>query len=175
MAIDLIAQGISYGSIIIATFLLNLRHMMMSASLSLDIKDIDRKYIPFIAFGITDESFSLVSFNKEEITPPFILTLFFSAHTVWWTGGIAGYLAGEFLPKSLQSSLGIGLYAMFAGLLFNQAKNDRKIIVLGILSMMIYFLIYRFTPISSGWDIIIGIILSSALGSYIFIKRGEKL
>ena len=174
MAIDLIVQGISYGSIIIATFLLNLRHMMMSASLSLDLKDIDRRYLPLIAFGITDESFSLVSFKKEKITLPYILTLFFSAHTVWWAGGIVGYLVGEVLPKSLQSSLSIGLYAMFAGLLFSQVKQDKKIIVLSSLSMIIYFLIYQFSPISSGWDIIIGIIISSALGSYIFSKRGEK-
>lgn len=175
MAIDLITQGLSYGSIILATFLLNLRHMMMSASLSLDFKDIKRKFIPFVAFGITDESFSLVSFKKEKLTLPFTLTLFFSAHTAWWGGGVLGYLVGEILPKSLQSSLGIGLYAMFAGLLFSQVKGDKKIIVLSLLSMLIYFFIYKFSIIGSGWDIIIGIILSSAIGSFIFSKRGERV
>lgn len=174
MAIDLIVQGLSYGSIILATFLLNLRHFMMSASLSIDLKDIDRKYIPLIAFGITDESFSLISLKKEKISLPFILTLFFSAHTAWWLGGIVGYVIGEVLPKSLQSSLSIGLYAMFAGLLFSGVKEDKKIIILSFLSMLIYFFIYKFSAINSGWDIILGVIIASSIGSFIFSKRGEE-
>lgn len=173
MAMDLIVQGLSYGSIILATFLLNLRHLMMSASLSLSFKDIERKYIPILAFGITDETFSLVSFTKEKLTVPFTLTIFILGHFVWWTGCVLGYLVGEILPQSLQSSLSIGLYAMFAALLFIQVKDNKKIIGLAILSMIIYFLIYNFNILGSGWDIIFGIIISSALGSFIFKDRGE--
>ena len=40
MALDLIADGVSVGSIILATFLLNLRNLVMSASLSLRLKDV---------------------------------------------------------------------------------------------------------------------------------------
>lgn len=175
MAIDLIMQGLSAGSIILATFLLNLRHLMMSASLSLDFKDIERKYIPLLAFGITDETFSLASFNKENLNLPFTMTIFLTAHTVWWTGCMLGYLVGEILPQSLQSSLSIGLYAMFASLLFGQVKANKKILILAIMSMTIYYLIYRFSNIGSGWDIIIGIILSSLVGSIIFRNRGEAI
>lgn len=175
MAVDMIVQGLSYGSIILATFLLNLRHTMMSASLSLDFKDLDRKYIPLIAYGITDETFSITSFNKEKISVPFILTLFFSAHTVWWLGSLIGYLVGEILPQSVQSSLTIGLYAMFAGLLFSQVKENRKILPLSLISMAIYFLIFKIKIIGPGWDIIIAILLASALGSFIYAKRGERV
>lgn len=174
MAVDLIVQGLSYGSIILATFLLNLRHLMMSASLSLGFKAIDRKYIPLLAFGITDETFSLVSFTEEELNAPFTLTIFLVAHFVWWGGSVLGYLVGEILPKSLQSSLSIGLYAMFAGLLFSQVKGDKKILGLSLLSMLVYFIIYKFKIIGSGWDIILGIIVSSAIGSIVFKDRGEK-
>lgn len=173
MAIDMIVQGLSYSSIILATFLLNLRHLMMSASLSLDFKDIDRKYIPIVAFGLTDESFSLISFHKKDLTLPFTLSLFFSAHTAWWGGNMLGYLVGEVLPKSLQSSMNIGFYAMFAALLFSQVKENRKVLILGLLSMGIYSFIYTLKVLSSGWDIILGIIISSALGSFIFGNRGE--
>lgn len=173
MAIDMIVQGLSYSSIILATFLLNLRHLMMSASLSLDFKDIDRKYIPLVAFGLTDESFSLISFHKQNLTLPFILSLFFSAHAAWWGGNIIGYLVGEVLPKSLQSSMSIGFYAMFAGLLFSQVKENRKILILGFISMAIYIFIYGLKVLDSGWDIILGIIISSAIGSFIFGDRGE--
>lgn len=175
MAIELMVQGLSGGSIILATFLLNSRHLMMSAALSLGFKDIERKYLPILAFGITDETFSLTSFNKEKLSLPFTLTIFLVAHLVWWTGSILGYLVGEILPQSLQSSLSIGLYAMFAALLFGQVKGNGKIIVLSLISMLIYFFIYKFSPIGSGWDIVVGIILSSLLGSFIFRKRDEEI
>lgn len=176
MAIDMIAQGLSYGSIILATFLLNLRHLMMSASLSLGFKDIDKKYLPLVAFGVTDESFSLISFHKKELTLPFILSLIFSAHTAWWFGNILGYLLGEILPKALQSSMGVGFYAMFAGILFSQVKENRKILTIAIISIAIYTSIYSLKVLGSGWDVILGIIISSAIGSFIFEdkERGEK-
>nr|WP_233120176.1 AzlC family ABC transporter permease [Tissierella creatinophila] len=174
MAIDMIVQGLSYSSIILATFLLNLRHLMMSASLSLDFKDIERKYIPLVAFGVTDESFSLISFHKKNLSLPFILSLFFSAHAAWWVGNIIGYLVGEVLPKSLQSSMSIGFYAMFAGLLFSQVKENRKVLTLSLISMAIYIFIYGLKIMGSGWDIILGIIISSAIGSFIFGNRGEE-
>lgn len=175
MILDLINAGVSFGSMILATFLLNLRHLMMSASLSLEFKDIDKKYLPLIGFGITDESFSIVSFNKDKIDLPFILTLFSLAHLAWWGGSVIGYLVGEILPSSLQLSLGVGLYAMFAALLFPQIKKSRKVLTLSIISMLIYGGIYYINILGSGWDIILGILLSSTVSVYLFDeKRFEK-
>lgn len=175
MALDLINAGVSMGSMILATFLLNLRHLMMSASLSLEFKDIDRRYLPLIGFGITDESFSIVAFNREKIDLPYILTLFSLGHLAWWGGTVIGYLVGEILPSSIQLSLSVGLYAMFAALLFPQIKKARKVLTLTIIAMIIYSLIYYTKIIHSGWDIILGIILSSAACVYLFDeKRFEK-
>lgn len=175
MVLDLINAGVSIASMILATFLLNLRHMMMSASLSLEFKDIDKKYLPLIGFGVTDESFSIASFNKEKIDLPFIITLFFLAHIAWWGGTVIGYLVGEILPSSLQLSLGVGLYAMFAALLFPQIKKSRKVLSLSIISILVYIVIYYTRILTSGWDIILGIILSSGICVYLFDeKRSEK-
>lgn len=175
MVLDLINAGVSIGSMILATFLLNLRHLMMSASMSLEFKDIDRRYLPLIGFGVTDESFSIVSFNKDKIDLPFILTLFFLGHIAWWGGTVIGYLVGEILPSSLQLSLSVGLYAMFAALLFPQIKKERKVLSLTIISMIIYGIIYYIDILGSGWDIISGIILSSMACVYLFDeKRFEK-
>lgn len=171
MVLDLIGAGVSMGSMILATFLLNLRHLMMSASLSLDFKDIDRKYLPIIGFGVTDESFSVVSFNKDKINLPFIITLFFLSHAAWWGGSVIGYLVGEILPSSLQLSFGVGLYAMFAALLFPQIKKARRVLSLSIISMIIYSIIYYTNLLHSGWDIILAIILSSGLFTYLFDEK----
>lgn len=175
MALDLIAIGISTGSIVLATFLLNLRHLMMSASLSLDFKDIDRRYLPIVAFGITDETFSVISFNKDKISLPYLLVVTMLSYIVWVLGTAAGYLAGEIIPPTLQSSLGIGLYAMFAALLFPEAKKDKRIFGLVTISAIVYILIYYSKILTSGWDIILGIIISSAICTLIFSKEDDKI
>lgn len=168
MALDLIQAGVSFGSIILATFLLNLRHVVMSASLSLRLKEVKRSWIPLIAFGITDETFSVASFRKEELTVPFILVLNFLSYGSWVMGTITGYLIGGILPVSLQSSLSIGLYAMFVGLLIPEVKGSKNILYLAIISTIIYAVIYYTKVLNSGWDIIVGIIMASLVGVFIF-------
>lgn len=168
MALDLIKAGVSFGGIILATFLLNLRHAVMSASLSTRLENVKRGFLPLIAFGVTDESFSVMSFTKDSLTVPFVLTLNTLAYLSWSAGTFTGYLVGEILPQTLQTSLGIGLYAMFAALLFPQFKGDRKVIFLSLLTAAVYLIIYYTKLLTSGWDIIVGIILSSILGVFIF-------
>lgn len=174
MALDLIIIGVSTSSIILATFLLNLRHMMMSASLSVEFKDINKKYLPLVAFGITDETFSVVSFNKDKISLPFIMVLHILAYSSWALGTMAGYLSGEIIPSSLQSSLSIGLYAMFAALLFPEIKKSKRILFLSLISVIVYVILFYSNIFTSGWDIILGIIISSALGVIIFSKESDE-
>lgn len=174
MALDLIKVGVSTGSIILATFLLNLRHMMMSASLAVEFQDMNKRHLPVVAFGITDETFSVISFNKENINLPFVLTINILSYISWVLGTVAGYLVGQILPASLQSSLSIGLYAMFAALLFPEIKKSRNVLFLSILSSIVYLLLFVSKLFISGWDIIIGIIISSAIGSMVFNPKEEE-
>lgn len=168
MALDLMRLNVSTMNIIFATFLINLRHLMMSASLSLNLKNINKRYVPLIAFGITDETFSILSFNKEKLTLPFIFSLYIMSYGSWVLGTITGYLIGEILPMSLQVSLSIGLYAMFAGLLFPQIKKEKKVAYLSLISVLVYVLIFYTGIFQKGWDIVFGIIISSLLGIIIF-------
>ncbi|HAE92039.1 MAG TPA: autotransporter [Tissierella sp.] len=174
MALDLIKVGVSTGSIILATFLLNLRHMMMSASLAVEFQDMNKRHLPVVAFGITDETFSVISFNKENINLPFVLTINILSYISWVLGTVAGYLVGQILPASLQSSLSIGLYAMFAALLFPEIKKSRNVLFLSIISSIVYLLLFVSKLFISGWDIIIGIIISSAIGSMVFNPKEEE-
>ena len=173
MALDLIMAGVSTNGIILATFLLNSRHMMMSASLSLKLKGVKKSFLPIIAHGITDETFSVASFNIDKISLPYILVLNISSYISWIGGTMVGFLVGEILPKSLQSSLSIGLYAMFAALLFPEFKKSKNIIILFFVSSIIYGSIYYLKIFTSGWDIIIAILLSSFIGVYLPKKKED--
>lgn len=170
MALDLILANVSFSSIILATFLLNLRHAVMSASLSLKLEGIKKRWLPIIAYGITDESFSVLSFTQGKLSLPFILALQISGGLSWVIGTMMGYLVGEILPKSLQASLGIGLYAMFISLLAPEIKKSKDIFYLALISGGVYIILSYSKIFTSGWDIIFGIIISSGLGVLIFDK-----
>lgn len=174
MALDLIGAGVGTGSIILATFLLNLRHMMMSASLAVDFNNIPKKFLSIVGFGITDETFSVISFNKKKTNLPFVLTLIILSYSSWVIGTMVGYAVGEILPISLQSSLSIGLYAMFAALLSPEISKSRNILFLSIISAVVYIVIFYSNILTSGWDIILGIIISSVLGVVFFSKDSKE-
>lgn len=174
MALDLILAGVSFSSIILATFLLNLRHMVMSASLSLKFEDFNKRWLALIALGITDESFSVLSFTKGKLSLPFILALQISGYFSWLAGTMLGHLVGEILPQSLQASLGIGLYAMFAALLVPEIKKSRNVLALSAISGSIYILLFKSGKFTTGWDIILAIIISSALGVAILDKKTKE-
>lgn len=173
MALDLIAAGASTGNIIFATFLLNLRHLMMSASLSLDLKEIPKRFIPLVAFGITDESFSVISFNKDKINLPFLLILNGLSYASWVVGTMLGFLVGEILPATLQASMGIGLYAMFAALLTPELAKSKEILYLSLIAGLIYTVTFYLNLFSSGWDIIVSIVLSSFVAVILFDREGD--
>lgn len=171
MALDLLHAGASGLNIVLATFLLNLRHLMMSAALSLDFKGIPKKFLPLVAFGITDESFSVISFNKDKITLPFLLVLNGLSYLSWVIGTMVGYGIGEILPLSLQASMGVGLYAMFSALLTPEMAKSKEIFYLSLLAAGIYAVLFYGGLFTAGWDLVVAIILSSLLGLFIFDRE----
>lgn len=174
MALDLIGAGVTWANIILATFLLNLRHLMMTASLAVEFKSIPKKFLPLIGFGITDETFSVISFNKDKISTSFVLVLNFLSYSSWVIGTMVGYIVGEIIPAPLQTSLSIGLYAMFAALLFPEINKSKNIFFLSIISAIVYIILFYSNLFTSGWDIILGIIISSALGVVFFSNSSKE-
>jgi 4-azaleucine resistance transporter AzlC len=170
MALELIRGGVSLSGIILATFLLNLRHLMMSASLTLKLESgIKRKWLPFIAFGVTDETFSVASLKGGQVSTTYLMALQGVSYSSWVAGTAAGYIAGSIIPQSIQSSLGIGLYAMFAAILVPEIKKSSSTFLLSIGAGAIYAIITHLKLFQSSWNLIAAIIISSVAAA-VFAK-----
>lgn len=168
MALNLLAVGAGVGQIILTTLLVNFRHFLMSASLTTRITKDMKKWVLLIAFGVTDEVFSVVSFKEEELTTKFILGLQLTSYPSWVIGSVVGYLVGEILPPLIRNSMGIALYAMFAALLVPETKRSRKILVMALSSGLLNSVLNYFKLLPQGWNLILSIVLISALGAVIF-------
>ena len=104
--VQLILSDSTYLEIAITLLLINFRYFLMSLSLSQKIDEkmntIERM---IISFGITDETFALVSLQPGKLTFKFMCG-FILTPIIGWVGGT---LAGEFimglLPLALQGAM----------------------------------------------------------------------
>ncbi len=165
MAINMIMLGNGFLQIVIATLLLNLRHFLMSASLSQRMDIRGSKLLPFISFGVTDEAFSMASSCKERIDTLLFMGLHLITYTSWVSGTLLGYLSGELLPASLSSSMVIGLYAMFIAILVPQMRGSGRISFLVFLSGLINTIIKSRELLPRGWDIVATISVVALIGT----------
>jgi 4-azaleucine resistance transporter AzlC len=173
VGVNLIALGTNPWEIVLTTFILNLRHSLMSASLSMRIDaSLSKGWRYLLAFGITDETFSVASMQKAQLLSPwFIIALNMLAYSAWLFGTWAGIFLASGLPASLQASMGIALYAMFIGLLVPSLRNSRPILLVVLISMTISFSLswLPFTQtISAGWKIIISTMIAALAAAIIY-------
>jgi 4-azaleucine resistance transporter AzlC len=164
MALELVSAGVSAGSVILATFLLNSRHMLMSASLSPRLNGIKRRWLAVLAFGVTDESFTVASLTAGRLSVPFMLALQLLPYLAWSAGTVTGFLLGTVLPAAVQSSLGIGLYALFTALLVPEIRRSLNALFLAGLAGMLYLAVRRFELLPAGWSLIAAVLAASAAG-----------
>lgn len=175
LVLDLIKTGCGIGSIILATFLLNLRHLVMSAALSQRLTDISKPWLCVIAFGVTDETFSVSAFASEKPSLPFLLGLHGVAYSAWVAGTITGYLMGTLLPAAVQTSLGIGLYGLFAALLVPEMKKSSSVLFLALIAGLIYLLGSFVQAWPEGWTLTATIIAAAGIGAWVLDDEPRKV
>lgn len=175
MAANLIGAGTSSLEIILAVFILNLRHFLMTASISQKVeKNLTGRWMALLAFGVTDETFAVASLREEQnLNRYFLLGINILSYSAWVGGTAVGVFLGSSLPASLGSSMGIALYSMFIGLLVPSLKKSRPVLIVTCIAV-IFHSILRLTPsisnLSSGWSIIIATIAASMAGALLFPK-----
>ncbi len=162
IAASLLASGIGIGSIIVTTFLINSRHLLMSTSVAAKLTG-TRRWFPLAAFGVTDETFAVATTRSEPFGTPYLLALNTTAWLGWLTGTLTGYLAGSLLPPRLQTAMGILLYVMFLGILMPEVRKDVRVLVLAGLSGVIHWGLKATGWLPGGWCLVIAILVSVAI------------
>lgn len=171
MAINLLASGSASLQIILATFLLNFRHFLMSASLSPKLEE-NRAWVRMIvAYGVTDETFA-VSSTHDRFGSRYLGTVNLLAWSSWFTGTTIGVLAGAFLPTSVESAMGVALYALFAALLAPMIRTTVRFLIPALAAGGIHLVLGYIDAISDGWAFIIAVSSAAALGSLLPARRG---
>lgn len=175
---NLIIANVSLIEIALTTFVVNLRYMLMSLSLSQKISEnIPLQYRGIMAFGITDETFTIASMEEEKISFGFMIGLEIGPYLGWGLGTALGAVSCSLLPKALQNSMGIALYAMFIAILVPASKKSKAaafVALLGIIISSIFTWMPIINQISGGFKIMIATIVASSVGAICFPKEGDE-
>ncbi len=172
IAVNMYAAGAGSLSIIATVFLVNLRHLLMSASLSPYLQKFPRQSLPLVAFGLTDENYALAcgEFSRGERGHYYLLGLFSTSHAGWIGGSALGGIFGElFNSTSAAYTMEFALYAMFIFLLVIQI-SDKKLLLAGCLSGMLALLFYQVIP--GSWYIILATVCTATLG--VMMEKWQK-
>lgn len=163
--------GSSILSIAIATFVINIRYLVMGLSFSQKIGHFTLGQKLISAFAITDEVFTIASLTKHKLTFYYVVGLIIGPYVGWATGTTLGSLATNLLPVNIQKSMGIALYAMFIALLVPEMKQSKEITVVALMAILfstVFMLTPFFSQIEPGYSIILSTIIAAAFGAALF-------
>ncbi|MCG6973805.1 MAG: AzlC family ABC transporter permease [Desulfobacterales bacterium] len=124
IAVSMLSTGAGALSIILTTFAVNLRHLLMSSSLAVFLGNATRRKLTLFAYGVTDESFAVnyTRFSGKIWSVNRALVVNHTANLAWIVSSVIGGYSGRFIH---QGAFGIdyALTAMFICLLILQLKS----------------------------------------------------
>ena len=123
IAVAMIGSGASLPAIVTTTFMVNLRHLLMSSALSVHFPGVSRRFLALFAYGVTDESFAvnMARFTGGGWDRRSALTLNQSANATWVVSTVAGAYLGQFIPPGAMG-IDYALTGMFICLLVFQLR-----------------------------------------------------
>lgn len=169
---------ISSSSIIamaLTQLVINMRYALMSLALSQKLKPNTNTFKRcIIAFFNTDEIFAVAMGRSTDVTLPYMLGLALLPWIGWSSGTLCGAVAGQILPASVTSALGVALYAMFIAIVVPAVKEFKPVrfavVIAAVLSCLILLL-----PSLKSFSIILCTIIASAITAWLFpVEQKEE-
>jgi 4-azaleucine resistance transporter AzlC len=163
IAVNMLTAQAAIIPIIMTTFLVNLRHILMSASLSLHFKKTPSRLLPFIGFVITDESFAIGNtlIKERDNKGLFFLSMGLSAYLGWVISSLIGVLIGRYILNFEIPVIDFVLPAMFIILLIMQIRDTIDVVV-SIMAAVLSIIFFFIFP--GNWNIIIATLSAAVIG-----------
>jgi predicted branched-subunit amino acid permease len=173
-----ITAGASLWELILTQLVINSRYALMSLSLGQKMGSrIGTLPRLIIAFFNTDEIFALAMARQKPLTVPYLLGLGLTPMIGWTSGTLAGALASSALPLMIRTALGVALYGMFIAIVIPQARAQKSILAVTLISLILSCLFYWIpvlNGISSSLSVILCTVISAAIGALLFPIGDEE-
>ena len=165
--VPIIAGGGTLIEMAVSQLVINARYALMSVSLSQKLsKSVSLADRFIISFVNTDEVFAVASSKKGVVGRSYLYGLILTPFVGWSSGTLLGALAGNILPASVISALGIAIYGMFVAIVMpviRENKNTLLCVLIAVLLSCLFSFVPLLSKVPSGFSIIICAVIASGL------------
>lgn len=165
MAAKMWGEAAGVAAIVLATFIINIRHIIMSTCVMQRMKGAPLWARLLGAFGVTDESFAIfTSIEEDKCTPMYFFGVVTVTYSSWNVGTFIGAVGADLLPEIIALSFGVALYAMFISIVVPDITGNLRLGLLVLFAALSNWALCL--VIDSGWAMIISTLLSAFVGVF---------
>ena len=167
IATGLFGAGVGIAGIVLTTFIVNLRHMLMSAALTPHLRHWSKPLQAWFAFELTDESFAANQgrfYATKTVNTAETLGLNSCAHLGWLAGTALGVLFDSAIGDIQPLGLDFALPAMFIALILPHLAIRRRL--LAVISGA--FLSLAFALVGAGqWSVLLATFFAATIAAFL--------
>lgn len=163
-------MGASAGAIVIllTTFIVNLRHVLYSATLQPQVGELPQRWRLLLAFWLTDETFAVVQrfylvHGRTPLAHWYWLGVAGALYVSWVLSSLVGVLFGKAVPDMASWGLEFAMLATFIGIVVPLLRNRPQIAAAaaaGAVALMTYTWPYKLGLMAAAFSgIAVGVIL----------------
>ncbi len=173
LAVNMLRQGTSPLVIVVATFFINIRHLVMSTYVMNRLKGTPLYKKLLLAYVVCDESFSLFSLSrKQEDDAAYLGGLNTSLHFSWVLGTLLGAMMMNLVPPRMMDALGIAIYATFISMLMPSLQKSLRIVTIVVFTAFVNTLLSQTMP--GGTAIVLSMLIGAGFGTLLPEEKKPK-
>ena len=170
VAVPMIAAGASPLAVIVTTYIVNMRHYLMAATLAPSFRGIARGWIALVAHFVNDESFAIAAARRSPPDPGVFVGSAMAIAGAFFVGVPVGTELGGLAKEPEKWGLDFAFPAVFVALVAVQLRRSGDWLV-AIAAAAVAVVIASVLP--GNWHIVIAGLAVSAVAAYVFAPDAE--
>lgn len=129
---------VDFTLIVFTTLLINLRHLLMGASLAPYLARVPLFRQAVLAFGMVDETYAITMdrVQRSGYSESYQLGANATAYVVWAAATVVGVILGEYIPDPLAWGLDFAMPATFLAMLVPRLANKTSLAVFAVAALV---------------------------------------
>lgn len=166
VALPMLAGGAPAWLLVATTYIVNLRHYLMAASLAPHFSHLSRARLALLAHGISDESYALTQarFAGRPIRAAYFAASAATVYLAFYVGAAAGALLGSQIPDPRRFGLDFVFPAVFIAILAREIRARWQWSVAAVAAGIAVAVAWR---LGGTWHIAVAGLAGSALGVWL--------
>lgn len=164
VAVELWAHGAAGATIAGSILLVNLRHLLMGATLEPQLRGVPQWKRAIMLFLMADEVWALAIRRGRQLTLPYWFGVGLTLYSVWMVATVAGTMAGALIEDPVAWGLDFTFVAMFLALLGGFWRGAAVSLAPWLVAGVVALAVHALLP-GDAWHIVVGAIAGGTVAA----------